>query len=80
MSRSRFENTEKRLAIQAAARHVYEASALWRGKRGIVGWVSEPQDVKEEWIRCARETINAYEKAMEVCREKRVADMSEIEI
>lgn len=49
-------------AIELAARHIYETKGDRLGKN-YVGWNREPEDVKEDWRRDVRETIDAYERA-----------------
>lgn len=50
-------------AIEAAAQHVYEIKGDRLGK-DYIGWHKEPDEVKDEWRKDVRTTIDAYEVAL----------------
>jgi hypothetical protein len=52
----------KKAAIEAAAKHIYEAKGKRLGK-DFIGWNREPDHIKAEWRQDVRETIDAYERA-----------------
>jgi hypothetical protein len=49
--------------IEAAARRIYELKGDRLGKH-YVGWVNEPQSVKDEWLADVRVSIDEYESYM----------------
>jgi hypothetical protein len=53
--------TDKREdAIEHAARHIYADKAK-RLHKDVVGWDAEPEEIKDEWRKDVRATIDAYE-------------------
>lgn len=55
--------TKRDQAIEAAAKFIYEDKG---DRKGIeyIGWHKEPEEVKDEWRRDVRATIDAYDAAL----------------